>query len=29
MYNLLYKELRLAAHPSLYVFLFMGALVLA
>ena len=28
MYNLLYKELRLAAHPSLYVFLFMGALVL-
>ena len=28
MYNLLYKELRLAAHPSVFVFLFMGALVL-
>lgn len=26
--NLLYKELRLAAHPSLYVFMAMGALVL-
>ena len=28
MYDLLYKELRLAAHPSVFVFLFMGALVL-
>lgn len=28
MYNLLRKELRLAAHPSLYVFMAMGALVL-
>ena len=28
MYDLLYKELRLAAHPSLYVFMCMGALVL-
>lgn len=28
MFNLLYKELRLAAHPSLYAFLFMGVLVL-
>ena len=28
MYNLLRKELRLAAHPSLYVFMSMGALVL-
>ena len=28
MFDLLYKELRLAAHPSLYVFLCMGALVL-
>lgn len=28
MSNLLYKELRLAAHPSMYIFLFMGALVL-
>ncbi len=28
MYDLLYKELRLAAHPSVFVFLFMGVLVL-
>lgn len=28
MFDLLYKELRLAAHPSMYIFLFMGALVL-
>lgn len=28
MCKLLYKELRLAAHPSMYIFLFMGALVL-
>ncbi|MDE7261722.1 MAG: ABC-2 transporter permease [Oscillospiraceae bacterium] len=28
MSDLLYKELRLAAHPSLYIFMFMGALVL-
>lgn len=28
MSDLLYKELRLAAHPSMYIFLFMGALVL-
>lgn len=28
MYNLLRKELRLAAHPSLYIFMLMGALVL-
>ena len=28
MFNLLYKELRLAAHPNLYVFAAMGALVL-
>ena len=28
MCNLLWKELRLAAHPTLFVFLFMGALLL-
>ena len=28
MSELLYKELRLAAHPSLYVFMCMGALLL-
>lgn len=28
MFDLLYKELRLAAHPSLYVFMLMGALLL-
>lgn len=28
MCNLLYKELRLAAHPSVYIFMLMGALVL-
>ncbi len=28
MFDLLYKELRLAAHPSMYVFLCMGALLL-
>ncbi len=28
MMNLLYKELRLAVHPTFYVFMFMGALVL-
>ena len=28
MYDLLQKELRLAVHPSLYVFIFLGALVL-
>ena len=28
MRNLLWKELRLAAHPTLFVFLFMGALLL-
>ncbi|NLL43454.1 MAG: ABC-2 transporter permease [Firmicutes bacterium] len=28
MYNLLYKELRLAAHPNLFVFTLLGALVL-
>ena len=28
MFNLLYKELRLAAHPSMYVFMLLGALVL-
>ena len=27
-FNMLYKELRLTAHPTLYLFLFMGALVL-
>ena len=28
MYNLLYKELRLAAHPNLFVFTLLGALVI-
>ena len=28
MFNLLYKELRLAAHPTLYVFMLMGALII-
>lgn len=28
MYNLIYKELRLAAHPNLYVFTLLGALVI-
>lgn len=28
MYNLLYKELRLAAHPNLYIFTALGALVI-
>ena len=28
MTNLLYKELRLAAHPNLFIFMLMGALLL-
>lgn len=28
MFNLLYKELRLAAHPNLYIFTFLGVLVI-
>lgn len=28
MYNLLYKELRLAAHPTLFIFTFLGVLVI-
>ena len=28
MFDLLQKELRLAVHPSLYIFIFLGALVL-
>jgi len=28
MFNLLYKELRLAAHPNLFIFTFLGALVI-
>ena len=28
MFNLLYKELRLAAHPNLFIFTLLGALVI-